>query len=263
MFHRTAILMLLIGAIFFLIPACAQQQSPILRLIAHRGGVVSGQFAENSPASLEEAVRRGYWMIEVDVRESKDGKLVVHHDPDFKRFYGVDRQVAGMSWSEIAKLRAEPGNTRPMTFREVCERAKGRLRLMIDTKLPEHSDAFYLEMESALRDNGLLESAYIIGTEESRARLKGKARISARGDELRVLAGKGETLNHYFVFEWGNMSEETVRWAQARAVPVVPSINTFHYGEEDPMKRGEQDIRRLRKLGVTEFQIDSVYDGLW
>jgi hypothetical protein len=240
--------------------AVAGAQRPLskIRLIAHRGGVVSERFAENSPASLEEAVKRGYWMIEVDVRESKDGKLVVQHDPDFKRFYGVDRQVADMTWPEIAQLRAQPGNTRPMTFRELCERAKGRLRLMIDTKPPGHQGAFYRE----LRDNGLLETAYVIGTEESRARLKGKARIGMPGDDLRKLAGKGERLEHYFIFEWGNMAEGTVRWAQAHGVPIVPSINTFHYADQDPMKRGSEDIRRLQALGVTEFQIDAVYDTL-
>jgi hypothetical protein len=44
-------------------------------------------------------------------------------------------------------------------------------------------------------------------------------------------------------------------------VPVVPSVNIFHYaGLDDHFKAAESDIRRLRQLGVTEFQIDSVYD---
>ncbi|MEZ5402606.1 MAG: glycerophosphodiester phosphodiesterase family protein [Bryobacteraceae bacterium] len=232
-----------------------------VRLIAHRGGVVSEAFAENSPASLEEAVRRGYWMIEVDVRESKDGVLVVQHDPDFERFYGVKRNVAGMTWDEIAKLRATPGNTRPMTFRELCERAKGRLRLMIDTKEPAHTDAFYREMESAMRSNGLLDAAYFIGTEESRRWFAGKARISATAEELRKLHAAGKPVERaYFLFEWGTMTRESVEWCQARAIPVVPSINTFHYRGDRPIERGKADIERLRSWGVTEFQIDSVYD---
>jgi hypothetical protein len=149
-----------------------------------------------------------------------------------------------------------------MTFRELCERAKGRVRLMVDTKPPAHSEKFYSELESALRDNGLLESAYFIGTEDSRVRFKGKARISATGAELRELAAKGEPVEKlYFVFEWGNMSEETVRWAQARGIPVVPSINAFHYRGSDPLQRGAADIKRLLQLGVVEFQIDSVYDS--
>jgi glycerophosphoryl diester phosphodiesterase len=187
--------------------------------------------------------------------------LVVHHDPDFKRFYNVDRRLADMTWDEISKLRANPGNTRPMTFRELCERAKGRLRLMIDTKEPSHPPAFYREMESAMRANGLLDTAYFIGTEESRQWFQGKARISATSSELKALASKGEAVsNKYFLFEWGSMTPDSVAWAQARGIPVVPSINTFHYGARDPIALGTADIGKLFQLGVTEFQIDSVYD---
>jgi hypothetical protein len=200
-------------------------------------------------------------MVEVDVRESKDGVLVVQHDPDFVRFFGVSRRVADVTWNEITKLKAIPGGSRPMTFRELCERAKGRVRLMVDTKEPSHPESFYAEMESAMRDNGLLESAYFIGTEESRTRFKGKARVAATGAQLRVLAAQGEPVGkRFFLFEWGNMGEDTVRWAQSQGIPVVPSINTFHYANNRPMERGSADIARLRKLGVSEFQIDSVYD---
>lgn len=235
-----------------------------IRWIAHRGGVVSEQFAENSPASLEEAVKRGYLMIEVDVRESKDGVLVVQHDPDFVRFYGVRRNVADMTWAEISQLRARPGDTRPMTFRELCERAKGRLRLMIDTKEPSHSEAFYRETESAMRDNGLLESAYFIGTVEARRWFRDKARISATAEELRAFAARGEPVGRrYFPFEWGTMTKESVDWAMSQGIPVVPSINTFHYRDGDPIARGSADIRKLQTWGVTEFQIDSVYEPVF
>jgi len=65
-------------------------QTP-LRLIAHRGGIVDDRYAENSSAAVEAAIARGYWMLEVGVRESKDGKLVAQHDPDFNRFFRVTR----------------------------------------------------------------------------------------------------------------------------------------------------------------------------
>lgn len=67
-------------------------------LIAHRGGVVEGGFSENSINSLEAAIERGYKYVEVDIRKSKDGVILVQHDPTFKRFYGVDRIVSDMNW---------------------------------------------------------------------------------------------------------------------------------------------------------------------
>ena len=55
-----------------------------VRLIAHRGGIVGDEFAENSPASVEAAIKRGYWMIEVDIRRTKDGRAIIQRIPEVR-----------------------------------------------------------------------------------------------------------------------------------------------------------------------------------
>ena len=72
--HAQVPLMTIVVAVMIVSPVAAED----VRLIAHRGGIVSPKYAENSPAGLEAAIRRGYWMLEVDVRETKDGRLVVN-----------------------------------------------------------------------------------------------------------------------------------------------------------------------------------------
>jgi hypothetical protein len=52
---------------------CAQPNAEVIKLIAHRGGVVDKQRAENNLPAIQEAIHRGYWMLEVDIRESKEG----------------------------------------------------------------------------------------------------------------------------------------------------------------------------------------------
>lgn len=234
------------------------------RLIAHRGGVVGDDYAENSPAALEAAVERGYWMAEVDIRESADGVLVVHHDPDFRDFYDDPRLLAEMSWDEISELRANPGGSRPLTFAELCRLASGRIRLMLDVKPPEeHSEAFYQELERSLSENGLLETAYVIGTQESRNRLLGRAKVGVGLEQLEAAAARGEDLaNRYFLFEHGrDLTPEMVEYAQSLNVAVVPSINIFHYDDlPDHRVAARADVERMLELGVTEFQIDSPYD---
>ncbi len=235
-----------------------------LRWIAHRGGVVDKRYSENSLASLEAAVRAGYWMIESDIRETKDGRIITHHDPDFQRFYGDGRKVADLTFAEVRRLRAQPGGTAPMTFAELVDACKGRLRLMLDTKEPAHAAAFYREMERELRRGDLLRSAYVIGTEESRQYFHGKAKVGVTFARLREAAGAREKVAElYFLFEWGKtLTAEQVRFAQRLGVTVVPSVNTFHYGSdmEESLLAGAADIRRLRPMGVKEFQIDSVYE---
>ena len=85
----------------------ARADEPV-RLISHRGGVVDAQRPENSVGALEEAIRRGYWMVEMDIQESKDGRLVVHHD-SFLQDFGDKRWPIDMTWAEIQQLRAKAG----------------------------------------------------------------------------------------------------------------------------------------------------------
>jgi hypothetical protein len=233
-----------------------------VKIIAHRGGVVGDEYAENSPAALQAAIDRSYWMIEVDIRESKDGRLVVQHDPDFGRFFGDKRELAGMSWEEIRKLRAAPGNSRPLEFHELAALCRGKLELMIDTKPPDHPEAFFRSMEASLRENGLLAGAMVIGTEQSQAWFRGKARIGVDRVRLKKAAEQGEDVRSlYFLFEHGrDLDAETVRYAQKLGVAVVPSINIFHYDDTDHMNAAQADVKRMLDLGVEYFQIDSPYD---
>jgi hypothetical protein len=151
-----------------------------------------------------------------------------------------------------------------MTFAELAGACKGRLRLMLDIKEPSHSEAFYREIERELDSAGLLESTYFIGLEEANKYFKGKAKMSVSFDQLKDAIARGEDAARlYFLFEWGKtLTEDQVRFAQKHGVPVVPTVNTFHYADtgKDAVEAGSADIQRLRRLGVTDFQIDSVYE---
>ena len=232
------------------------------KMIAHRGGVVYAKRPENSAGALNEAIRRGYWMIEMDIQETKDGRIVVHHDDFFKSF-GDKRWPGQMNWEEIQKLRASEDGSRPLEFHEYAALCRGRTRLMIDTKEPSHSPRFYNEMERILRENGLLNSAFFIGTAEARAYFKGKARISVDSRaELQKLADRGEDVaSRYFLFEHGDtLDANGIELGKRLGVPAVVSINEFHYRGRDHIKAAQADIERLRGLGLSYFQIDSIYD---
>ena len=251
-----------IGAASLAGPAFAASPAG-LRWIAHRGGVVDARFSENSPASLEAAIAQGYWMIESDIRETKDGRLITHHDPDFRRFFNDPRRVETMTLAEVRSLRCQPGNTPPMTFAELCQAGRGRLRLMIDTKEPDHSSAFFAEMEYELSRHGLLKTAYIIGTDQARQYFKGKAPVGVNYGQLqKAIAAAEPVARLYYLFEWGKtLQPEMIELANQHRVTVVPSINTFHYGADlaKSIEQGSADVRRMRKMGIKEFQIDSAY----
>ena len=252
----------LIASLLWIAPGTARAAEAV-RLIAHRGGVVDAHHPENSAGAAEEAIRRGYWMLEMDLQESKDGRLVVHHD-DFEKSFGVRQWPRQMTWEQIRKLRAAEDGSRPLEFSEYAALCRGRIQLMIDTKGPSHPRAFYETLEHTLRENGLLDGAYFIGTEEARAYFKGKARISVERAELQKKLDAGEeTARLYFLFEHGTtLDAEGMALARRAGIPPVVSINEFHYAGKDHMQAAHADVERLRHLGLADFQIDSAYD-IW
>jgi len=238
-----------------------------IHLIAHRGGVVSEDIIENNRGAIEAAVDRGYWMAEVDVRRTKDGVSVAHHDADFRRYYGDPRRLADMTWKEISALRSTPGNEAPLRLADYLEICDGRLRIMLDIKggkepLPQ---TYLQEIERVMVQHRQLDSAYMIGVEEAKQFFAGKLRISSSYETIQAKKKRGQDVqSRYFLFPRGRLaSAQEIERGLALGVAVVPSINTFHYPRADRLSAARRDIDRLLKAGVTEFQIDSVYDSMF
>lgn len=250
-------------SILTFLPAGNVHAEQVIRLIAHRGGVVDRHHPENSAGAAKEAIRRGYWMLEIDLQETKDGHIVVHHD-DFQKSFGVLKMPGDLTWAQISKLRAEEDHSRPLEFKEFASLCKGEIQLMIDTKPPSHSRSFYESMERTLRENELLQDAYFIGTAEARAYFKGKARISISREELKEkLAAGEEVAPYYFLFEHGTTLDAAgIDLARRAGIPAVVSINEDHYAGKAHMMAAHTDVERMKDLGVTYFQIDTPYD-IW
>jgi len=79
----------------------ARQSAPV-EIIAHRGAAADAP--ENTLASMKLAWEQGADAIELDVWLSKDGKLVVFHDADTKRFESKPRKISRLTWKEIQQL---------------------------------------------------------------------------------------------------------------------------------------------------------------
>src|SRR4051794_12907483 len=85
-----------------LLPAAAQTRHVVA--IAHRGEHLV--HPENTIPAFEEAIRAGADFIEVDVRTTSDGKLVLQHDATVDRCTNGHGEVAKMTFDEIRALDA-------------------------------------------------------------------------------------------------------------------------------------------------------------
>jgi glycerophosphoryl diester phosphodiesterase len=272
--RRVAMVSVLGVLLWIAAPAMATAQSdnstgptrrPPMQWIAHRGGVVDEHYQEHSLRSIEEAIRRGYWMLEADVRRTRDGHPIVHHDPTFARYYGDPRPVAELTWEEAGRLRSQRDGQPPLDFEQFAAACRGRTRLMLDVKVEDASESFYKTLEEALVRHALLDSAYLIGSDAAKKHFGERVKVSVNSGGLRdTIARQEDVSRRCFVFGIAaEIDEATVRLAQQHGVDVVPAVNTFRYRAANPMQRAARDVQRLRSLGVTRFQIDSVYEPLF
>ncbi len=76
-----------------------------VKIIAHRGA--GFEFDENTVEACRQSYERGIRGYEVDVRLTKDGKLVLMHDADVSRTTGGSGKVEEMTLAEITALRTK------------------------------------------------------------------------------------------------------------------------------------------------------------
>lgn len=99
---------------------------------AHRGLHGEGR-AENSLSAFAAARDAGFG-IELDVRLSKDGEMVVFHDDTLTRVAGIDKRVDELTLSELRELRLLGTDDTVPTLREVLEVIDGKVPLLIEIK---------------------------------------------------------------------------------------------------------------------------------
>jgi glycerophosphoryl diester phosphodiesterase len=87
-------------------PLTAVKDRPALRplVIAHRGN--SRDTPEQTLAAFRRAVELGADMIEADVRRTRDGQLVMFHDPTLERTTNGDGFVSNHAFDELRRLDA-------------------------------------------------------------------------------------------------------------------------------------------------------------
>jgi glycerophosphoryl diester phosphodiesterase len=73
-----------------------------VEIIAHRGA--SADAPENTLAAMKLAWAQGADAVELDLWLSKDGKLIVFHDADTKRFESSKRKIADLTLDEARQL---------------------------------------------------------------------------------------------------------------------------------------------------------------
>jgi len=204
-------------------------------VIAHRGA--SGYEYENSRAAFRRAIMLDADGVELDVHATRDGAIVVHHDPDVP---GVG-PIASLTLDEVKQVRIRNGETLPL-LQEVLE-LLGDHDVWVEVKgLPAAHDRALL----AVLDAGPAPHRYAVHSFDHRIiRRLGEARPAlARGillsayldDSVSALSGVGATTLWQ---EWRLVDQELVNAIHAAECRIIAwTVNEVG------------DLEHLARLGV-------------
>jgi len=249
--------------ILLALAACEAAAQKQLMLIAHRGGVVDSTYTENGISALGKAAADGYKMIETDMRVTKDGILVVNHDADLKRYYGLDKKVADLKWQEISKLKSKLDGNTPLRLEDVLRFCyEHHMGVMLDNKIAGLDTTLFNSLVSLLDRYHLRDTALMIGTDESTEFFTGKIKLSCSRRQLEENMQKpGYSAMHYFLFERpAKLLKEDIEWAGNHKITTIAAINKYHYKQSsDISEEVAKDCSRMLEWGVKNFQIDSEF----
>ncbi len=99
--------------------------------IGHRGA--PREFTENTLPGFVRAVERGADGVELDVHRTRDGAVVVHHDPEIRRPDGTRAAIAALSVAEIADCEL-PGGGEVPTLAAVLDAVGDRATVYVELK---------------------------------------------------------------------------------------------------------------------------------
>lgn len=119
--------------------------------VAHRGLHNNKDLPENSLGAFKNAIERGYG-IEFDVWLTKDGQLVVHHDPSLKRTCGRNEKIRNINSSKLEDYKLMGTNYSVPKFEDTLELAAGRVGLVIEIKPTKLVDVTCSKIWEVLKD---------------------------------------------------------------------------------------------------------------
>ena len=114
---------------------------------------------ENTLRSISRAIELGTDLVEVDVRKSRDGELLIMHDPTVDRTTNGQGKVEDMSISQLRELDAGHGEQVPI-LTDVLEFVDWKVGLVVEIKVPGIEDKVLDTINQSGIRNVLIASFY-------------------------------------------------------------------------------------------------------
>lgn len=210
---------------------------------AHRGA--SNTHPENTLEAFHEAMRLGCEMIEFDVRATKDGYLILLHDPLIDRTTNANGPIWEMLYSDVTDLQICFKNTilsdsHIPTLNEALDTISNKTRLNIHIYPgPEGADMIVEGVCSAVSSRDLYETAFIAGTDdvmESVIRIDKKMSRCLLGSQGRI-ENYAQKAKEYGCSSIQPLNSLTTKAFCRSAADLGLQVHPFYADDESEMKR--------------------------
>lgn len=187
---------------------------PGIRVVAHRGGALLGP-PENTLPAIEKAIDVGADLIEIDIRPTADGHLVLMHDETVDRTTDGSGPVSELTLEQVRRLKiAHDGDQtiRVPTLDEALAAMKGSIDPDLDFKQGDFEPLLQLVRKHGLADFSTMHSGWDrclqVVEAEPRIRIRPTAEFPQQVPEL-VRTLRPAMVN----FDWHAVTAEGVRLA--------------------------------------------------
>lgn len=203
-------------------------------ITAHRGS--SKDAPENTLAAIDAAISNGASYAEIDVQETKDGKIILLHDQNFIRTTGIDRAVWEVTLEEVKNMDAGSSfndsfkGERIPTLKEVIEHSKGKIKLNIEIKTNGHENNLVYEVVRIIKEEEILDTCVVSSLDYDVLEMVEKLEPRIKTGYIMFIAlGDLEKLNvDFYSVEESNVNDKFVERAHSIGREVhVWTINTL------------------------------------
>jgi glycerophosphoryl diester phosphodiesterase len=231
--------------------ACSTSAQVHVAAIAHRGEHL--HHPENTLSAYQAAIDAGADFIEVDVRTTSDGKLVMMHDGTVDSQTNGKGAVKDMTFAQIRALDVH-GSQVP-TFDEVLELARGKIGIYVDSKQVAASD-----MIAAVEKYGMQDKIVVYGGYQylkDVAALRPKIKIMPESVSVAVCKKLIDEFHPKVIaFSGRDFTDEII--ALAKEVKADIYVDRFGDGDtpavwQDAIDRGATGIQTNKPAELVEY----------
>ncbi|HDI74527.1 MAG: glycerophosphodiester phosphodiesterase [Thermoprotei archaeon] len=129
----------------------------MVQIVGHRGA--AGYEPENTIRAIKKGIDCGADWVEVDVRATKDGVLVLMHDDTVDRTTDGSGYLRNLTFDEVRRLDAGKGERVP-TLEEALEVCKGLVGVLVEIKEPYIAENVARVVEEIGLDRVMIISFY-------------------------------------------------------------------------------------------------------